>query len=120
MSREYKDASMNNLAVKAYRDKFRFTPNRGLRKDIITTVTNLALWIKILNAWRYQTKNRWVGKNPLAVKEMLTEYERLSANAMERKDMQASSTEGISRGRVGRVSHTILPPLLERSGNRTR
>jgi hypothetical protein len=107
------DETMLNPAVKLYRDKFRKTPNRGLRLDIIKTVTDLALWLSILNGWRYQKENRWIGKNPLAVKAMLDEYDRLT---FKRNEIQSNGSgvhrkEGVSERTPGRVQKSELPTL---------
>lgn len=86
-----KDESMTHPAVKAYRDKFKKCPNRGFREDIIVTVKDLPLWLRILNGWRYQTQGKWKAKNPLAVKAMLDEYDRLS---YDRESIQATNGNG--------------------------
>jgi hypothetical protein len=65
--------------VKLYRDTFLFCPNQGFRKDIAVTVENLDLWKVVLRNWGYWKDGKWKKFNPLNVKGLLSEYERLNA-----------------------------------------
>lgn len=69
--------ALTTIAVQMYRDQFALTPNEGFRHDIMVTAKNLSLWKRVLNGWSYTKKGKQVNKNPMAVKAMLDEYERL-------------------------------------------
>ena len=71
-----KDETLTHVAVKAYRDQFKFCPNQGTRKDIVATVTDLELWQEVLTSWGYWKEGKWIKFNPLSVRKMLSEYER--------------------------------------------
>ena len=75
MKRIFRDPLMTHPAVLAYRDAMNFCPNSGFRRDIAATVRDLDLWKDLLANWRYKVKGKWKGKNPLAIKDMLTTYE---------------------------------------------
>ena len=64
-------------AVQTYQDRFGLTPNEGFRHDIMVTINNLPLWKSVLDGWYYLKAGRRVNKNPLNIKAMLDEYERL-------------------------------------------
>jgi len=107
---------LDHIAVKAYRDKFKFCPNRGLRADIIATVKDQILWLKILNSWKYQTESGRVrSKNPLAVKAMLNEYEIQveKVNAIQQKVSRVYCEKSLPVRSVGRVPKQGMPALLK-------
>jgi hypothetical protein len=108
---------MLNPAVKLYRDKFHKTPNCGLRKDIIATVKDLELWLSILNGWKYQKENRWIGKNPLAVKAMLDEYDFKvrERDAIQQNGSRVHREESVPAGTSRRMSKREVPPILART-----
>lgn len=97
---------MDNAAVKAYRDEFKFCPNRGFRSDIAVTVQDLDLWKIIIRDWWYiDNKGRKRKKNPLGVKAMLDDYERLVRlkDEVQRKDSRVYSEESLPSRNLGRV-----------------
>lgn len=104
---------MNNPAVKAYRDEFKFCPNRGFRSDIAITVQDLDLWKIVIRDWWYvDAKGRKKKKNPLGVKAMLDDYERLVElkNAIQSKNLPDGSGQGIRER-----STRMVPEVLERT-----
>lgn len=82
---KYKDPNCYNEAVIAYRDRFELMPNRGFRQDIAVTVKtyeDLMTWQKLLANWGYTDRQtgKWIRKNPLNVKGMLDEFDRIKLN----------------------------------------
>lgn len=102
-------------AVKLWRDKFRLNLSKSWKADVDKTVTDLALWREILDGWywldRYGNK---ISKSP-GIKQLLTEYERLSANKHdhEAEAISRHSGEGLSERGNGNVSQVSLQPPSE-------
>lgn len=114
---------MDNLAVKAYRDEFKFCPSVGFRRDIAITVQDLDLWKIVIRDWWYMdTKGRKKKKNPLGVKAMLDDYERLVElkNALQQKDGGIHRTESFPERTTRGMSEPRVPVLLERENGWTR
>ncbi len=114
---------MDNPAVKAYRDKFKFCPSVGFRRDIAITVQDLDLWKTVIRDWWYMdTKGKKRKKNPLGIKAMLDDYGRLVElkNAIQQKDGRVHRAEGFPERNQGRMSESRVPVLLERENGWTR
>lgn len=98
------DPNLSHEAVKYYRDTFRFCPNAGYRKDIVSTVTNMELWKTILGEWK---ANKW---NFFKIGWLLSEYERRAQSGTNatirsgRRRLSESSEVGIPRRRDALVS----------------
>lgn len=72
----YHDDPTRSPAVEAYRKQFHLMPNEGFRHDIWVTVQDALLWTSILRGWWYRNEQgRRIDRNPLAIKQMLGDYE---------------------------------------------
>ena len=85
--------------VRLWRDKFKLNLSKSWKIDVDKTVTDLVLWRKILNGWKYQTSHgTWKSRAP-GIKQLLTEYERLSIDRAE-KQRSIPSLSNIQTGGI--------------------
>jgi len=71
--------------VRLWRDKFKLNLSKSWKADVDKTVTDLVLWRKILNNWKYRdSRGKWKSRAP-GIKNLLTEYE-----SREREQLEAN------------------------------
>ena len=109
---------MDSEPVRLWRDKFKLNLSKSWKIDVDKTVTDLVLWRKILNGWKYQTSHgTWKSRAP-GIKQLLTEYEsreREQLEARNQRDHEASvvsarSGERVSERGNGNVSGVRVQP----------
>lgn len=125
MSREikFKDENCLNEAVLAYREQFNLMPNRGFRADIAVTIKtydDLCVWQDLVAHWGFIDKKtgKWVKRNPLDVKNMLTCFEFKQREKERERQMEASKTQrsDVPNGRNQGVPEWLsraVPKLLD-------
>jgi hypothetical protein len=106
---------MDHPAVQLWRDRFRLNLSASWKHDVEITVTDLSLWQEILDGWFYFDAKRKKRSKAPGIKNLLTEYERLSTNhAIQQKRSGIHRTEGIPERPQGVLPKLEMPSLLER------
>jgi len=101
-------------AVKLWRDKFKLNLSSSWKRDVEITVTDLDLWQKILDGWRYRDdRGHWHTRHP-GIKGLLDEYERLKADAIRQESGGVHRAESVPERVAGRMSEQRVPVLLAR------
>ncbi len=120
---KYDDPNMLHEAVLAYREQFNLTPNRGYRRDIAVTIQtydDLLLWQNVIARWGYLKGEKWVKRNPLDIKGMLTVFEmrvrekkQQDENSKSRSKSAEHSGESGAKG-LSKRSTSVVPIVLKR------
>jgi len=122
MEVKYSDPNMLHEAVLAYREQFNLTPNRGYRRDIAVTIQtygDLCLWQNVIERWGYFKGSKWVKRNPLDIKGMLTVFE-ARVREKKRDEVSKSTTRpaehSVASGNKGvsKRSASMVPIVLDR------
>src|SRR5438094_6654513 len=105
---------MDHPAVKLWRDKFRLNLSASWKRDVEITVKDLKLWKSILDGWYWiDTKGKKQKKAP-GIKNLLTEYERLSVNReVQPKVQSVRPAESVRPARP-----VVLPSMFAGKGGR--
>lgn len=120
VKRQWKDETMQNEAVIAYVEKDwgngkHYCPNRGFRIDIIRTVITYEdwrIWVDLLNSWGYWKDGKWVKRNPLDFKGLLTCFEFKQREAQQKKDEIQQSKAIRERGEQ-RIPKRSVSPMFD-------
>ncbi len=94
-------------AVRIWRDAFRLNLSASWKSDVDKTIQDLSLWREIISGWHYFKNGRKIKKSP-GIKQLLTEYERLSIDheVREQRDIPERGGE-----RLAERSYSPMPPL---------
>jgi len=92
---------MDSEPVKLWRDKFKLNLSKSWKADVDKTVTDLILWRKILNNWKYRdSRGKWKSRAP-GIKNLLTEYESREREQLEANERTKNAAPVSDSNRAG-------------------